>query len=89
MNGIEPGGPDAPLSYQRQKILRFVRKFTQREGYPPTLREIGMAVGLAPPQSITTCRYCKTPGTSRAGRDGHARPWRRPGRPPGAGLLMG
>jgi repressor LexA len=48
MNGIEPGGPDGPLSYQRQKILRFVRRFTQREGYPPTLREIGQAVGLAP-----------------------------------------
>ena len=48
MNGMEPGGPDGPLSYQRQKILRFVRRFTQREGYPPTLREIGQAVGLAP-----------------------------------------
>jgi SOS-response transcriptional repressor LexA len=48
MNGIEPGGPDGPLSNQRQKILRFVRRFTQREGYPPTLREIGQAVGLAP-----------------------------------------
>src|SRR5215467_7060242 len=48
MNGIEPGGPDGPLSYQRQKILRFVCGFTQREGYPPTLREIGQAMGLAP-----------------------------------------
>jgi repressor LexA len=48
MNGIEPGGPDGPTSYQRQKILRFVRRFTQREGYPPTLREIGQAVSLAP-----------------------------------------
>jgi SOS-response transcriptional repressor LexA len=47
MNCIEPSGPDGPLSYQRQKILRFVRRFTQREGYPPTLREIGKAVGLA------------------------------------------
>jgi repressor LexA len=48
MNGIEPGVPDGPASYQRQKILRFVRGFTQREGYPTTLREIGEAVGLAP-----------------------------------------
>src|SRR5262249_42739582 len=48
MNGIEPGGPDGPLSYQRQRILRFVRGFTRREGYPPTLREIGQAIGLAP-----------------------------------------
>ena len=31
----------------RQKILQFVRDFTQREGYPPTLRETGEAVGLA------------------------------------------
>jgi hypothetical protein len=37
MNGIEPGGPEGPTSHQRQKILRFVRRFIQREGYPVSL----------------------------------------------------
>jgi hypothetical protein len=37
MNGIEPSGPEGPTSYQRQNILRFVRRFTQREGYPVSL----------------------------------------------------
>jgi repressor LexA len=34
------------LTWQRRRILQFVRGFAQRRGYPPTLREIGRAVGL-------------------------------------------
>ncbi len=48
MSGGEPGGRDGPAHWQRRRILRFVREFTEREGYPPTLREMGEAVGLAP-----------------------------------------
>jgi repressor LexA len=40
--------PDLVLTWQRRKILRFLRDFAQRHGYPPSLREIGKAVGLAP-----------------------------------------
>jgi repressor LexA len=40
--------PDPVLTWQRRKILRFLRDFVQRHGYPPSLREIGKAVGLAP-----------------------------------------
>lgn len=40
------GDRDGPAN--RQRILRFVRGFCDREGYSPTLREIGEAVGLAP-----------------------------------------
>jgi repressor LexA len=40
--------PDPVLTWQRRKILRFLRDFAQRHGYPPSLREIGKAVGLAP-----------------------------------------
>lgn len=40
-----PGGRDGPV--YRRRILRFVRAFTAREGYLPTLREIGEAAGLA------------------------------------------
>lgn len=31
---------------REQKILEYVRKFIQRHGYPPSVREIGGAVGL-------------------------------------------
>lgn len=40
--------PDPVLTWQRRRILRFLRDFAQRHGYPPSLREIGKAVGLAP-----------------------------------------
>jgi repressor LexA len=46
MRSVASGGRDGPGS--RRRIVRFVREFTDREGYPPTLREIGEAVGLAP-----------------------------------------
>jgi repressor LexA len=39
--------PDPVLTWQRRRILRFLRDFAQRHGYPPSLREIGKAVGLA------------------------------------------
>jgi SOS-response transcriptional repressor LexA len=76
-------------SYQRQKILRFVRRFTQREGYPPTLREIGQAVGLAPSSVHYHLSVLQDAGYLTRGPDGHARPWRQPGRRPGVGLPMG
>ena len=45
MSKVPHGGRDGPAN--RRRILRFVRAFTDREGYPPTTREIGEAVGLA------------------------------------------
>jgi repressor LexA len=36
------------LTWRRRKILRFIQDFTRRHGYPPSLREIGDAVKLAP-----------------------------------------
>jgi repressor LexA len=40
--------PDPVLTWRRRRILRFLRDFAQQHGYPPSLREIGKAVGLAP-----------------------------------------
>jgi repressor LexA len=40
--------PDPVLTWRRRKILRFIQDFAQRQGYPPSLREIGEAVKLAP-----------------------------------------
>ena len=36
-----------PLTDQQRKVLRFVDDFSQENGFPPTMREIGRAVGLA------------------------------------------
>ena len=33
------------LTPKQQRIYDFIRTFTRRQGYPPTLREIGQAVG--------------------------------------------
>jgi repressor LexA len=46
MRSMAPGGRDGPGN--RRRILRFIREFSDREGYAPTLREMGEAVGLAP-----------------------------------------
>ena len=36
-----------PLTGQQEKVLTFVHESSQANGFPPTLREIGQAVGLA------------------------------------------
>jgi len=35
------------LSERQKKILAFIREFTREHGYPPTIREIGEAVGTS------------------------------------------
>ncbi len=36
-----------PLTDQQDTVLTFIRRFVQENGFPPTLREIGDAIGLA------------------------------------------
>lgn len=36
-----------PLTIQQQNVLEFIERFGAQHGYPPTLREIGEAIGLA------------------------------------------
>ena len=36
-----------PLTEQQEKVLAFVQNHLDRHGFPPTLREIGQAVGIA------------------------------------------
>lgn len=36
-----------PLTTQQQKVLYFVETYLTRHGFPPTLRDIGDAIGLA------------------------------------------
>lgn len=40
------------LSDRQQKIMSFIRLSLSERGYPPTMREIGEAVGLSSPSSV-------------------------------------
>lgn len=50
-----PEGPDGAdgLSPRQRRILEFITATTADRGYPPTVREIGDAVGLASPSSVS------------------------------------
>ena len=49
-----PDGPaDATgLTARQQRILEHLRDFMERRGYPPSMREIGEAVGLTSSSSV-------------------------------------
>jgi repressor LexA len=42
----------ADLTDRQRKILDFIRATVERRGFPPTVREIGEAVGLVSPSSV-------------------------------------
>jgi repressor LexA len=44
--------PRAPLSNRQRKILEIIRDTVEERGYPPSVREIGDAVGLRSPSSV-------------------------------------
>ena len=47
------GPPDATgLTDRQQRILTMIREWTQRRGFPPTVREVGDAVGLVSTSSV-------------------------------------
>jgi repressor LexA len=46
-----PDGSD--LTYRQRKILNVIRDSVERRGYPPSLREIGEAVGLTSTSSVS------------------------------------
>jgi repressor LexA len=43
---------DVRLTTRQQQIMTMIRDWVDRHGYPPTMREIGAAVGLASPSSV-------------------------------------
>src|SRR3954452_10283365 len=50
--------PDGPadstgLTARQQKVLVFLRDEVERRGYPPSMREIGAAVGLTSTSSVS------------------------------------
>jgi len=40
------------LTQRQRRILEFIRNAVERNGYPPSVREIGEAVGLVSPSSV-------------------------------------
>ena len=48
-----PERPDETgLTVRQRKIMEVIRSAIERQGYPPSVREIGEAVGLASPSSV-------------------------------------
>src|SRR5207244_13050886 len=48
----EVAGMTAMLTARQQQIWDFVVRYVDDHGYPPTVREIGEAVGLASPSTV-------------------------------------
>jgi repressor LexA len=46
-------GRSQPISPRQVTILQFIRESVQRRGYPPSLREIAQAVGLASQSTVS------------------------------------
>ena len=54
-NGSVSAFPDqsvADLTVRQRRILEFIRSAVNHNGYPPSVREIGEAVGLVSPSSV-------------------------------------
>ena len=43
---------DIKLTKRQREVFDFIRRHTSEKGYPPTVREIGEAVGLASPSTV-------------------------------------
>lgn len=52
VGGAAPDPLASDLSPRQRRILDFLRDWVDRHGYPPSVREIGEAVGLVSPSSV-------------------------------------
>ena len=52
IDGASPDGLGDDLSKRQRGILGFIREWVEEHGYPPSVREIGEAVGLVSPSSV-------------------------------------
>ncbi len=53
MSADATGRPPKPLTEKQQAILEFISRSVESRGYPPSMREIGDAVGLSSLSSVT------------------------------------
>jgi repressor LexA len=52
-NGTDPEGVAAvDLTKRQQEIFEFIKRYAEEFGYPPTVRDIGKAVGLASSSTV-------------------------------------
>lgn len=47
------GDSRAGLTLRQRRVLDFIRRAVIKQGYPPSMREIGQAVGLTSPSSVS------------------------------------
>ncbi len=47
------GDPGHVLTMRQRKVLQVIRESVEKRGYPPTMREIGQAVGLSSTSSVS------------------------------------
>ncbi|WP_167476319.1 MULTISPECIES: transcriptional repressor LexA [Nocardia] len=50
--GADPSGTGAELTVRQRKVLEVIRTSVSERGYPPSIREIGDAVGLTSTSSV-------------------------------------
>ncbi|MFX0580906.1 transcriptional repressor LexA [Nocardia nepalensis] len=50
--GTDPSGTGADLTVRQRKVLEVIRTSVSERGYPPSIREIGDAVGLTSTSSV-------------------------------------
>ena len=54
VRGLPDGPPDeSGLTQRQRRVLEVIRESVERRGYPPTVREIGEAVGLTSTSSVS------------------------------------
>jgi len=52
-SSAEPSGPaGGPLTTRQRQVLEFIDSEVRQRGYPPSVREIGEAVGLSSPSTV-------------------------------------
>jgi repressor LexA len=44
--------PGAPLTDRQRQVLEYIDEHTRHAGYPPSVREIGEAIGLSSPSTV-------------------------------------
>jgi repressor LexA len=43
---------DLKLTKRQQEIFEFIKRYSAKHGYPPTVRDIGKAIGLGSPSTV-------------------------------------
>src|SRR5436853_142290 len=47
-----PQAVDLKVTKRQQEIVEFIKRYSARHGYPPTVRDIGKAIGLTSPSTV-------------------------------------